>query len=68
MDTSPPNEQEFHSPEYWRKRLKLPATQKVPPSLVAQLERCKDDEARRIIMNARMEGHEWKSKSARREH
>lgn len=70
MDTSPPEE---HDPQltrrYWKRMLKLTEAQAthLTRPLMAQLVRCKDDEARRIIINARMAGHEWKSKSAPRE-
>lgn len=78
MDTSrdqTPSEEEekrliTEAREYWTKRLNLTPGQgdKLSVPLMRQLAKCKTDEARRLIMSARMAGHEWMSKSARRGH
>jgi hypothetical protein len=63
MDTEPTKHQ---ARLYWKKRLHLSEyqTKHLTIPLMEQLVRCKDEEARRILMRARMEGHAWRSNSA----
>jgi hypothetical protein len=70
-DADPPFDETL-TREYWKKKFNLTETQakhlKAP--LIQQLIKCKDDEARRILMKARMQatkGNKWTSKSEARE-
>lgn len=68
MNTSTSQEQDSAAydplldPGYWKRELRLSAAQAkhLTVPMMNQLARCKDDDARRILMNARMQGHEWR--------
>ena len=47
---------------HWKQKLQLTEQQArhLSAELLEQLENCKSDEARRILIKSRMEGHEWR--------
>jgi hypothetical protein len=55
----PPFEEIVQQRQYWKMRLKLRYTQTkhLTTAFMEQLMRCKSDEARRILVAARNEGH-----------